>query len=311
MSTLVPVVNMADPAAPAVISKACKDHGFFYLENHGVPEEVVQDVLNQSKVFFELDTAAKMTVESGMKIRGYTSLGKEMVDKEGQSRGGTKEVFDIGNDLDLDSPGAAKTVRVNQWPTESLVPGWKANMKEYFSTMHALAERLTRLLAVSVGIDPKFFEGCFSESMCFLRLNRYTPEISNPGKGVFGVGKHTDWSMFTLLATDQVPGLQILIQGKWVDVHPRPGAFICNIGDMLQTWTNDHLRSTVHRVVNKVGCERYSIPFFVMPNFDTEVACLTQFCSEDDPAKYPPTTSGNYIREKFHQLRSNKAGNMK
>ena len=53
-------------------------------------------------------------------------------------------------------------------------------MKEYFSTMHALAERLTRLLAVSVGIDPKFFEGCFSESMCFLRLNRYTPEVTVP-----------------------------------------------------------------------------------------------------------------------------------
>ncbi|CAN0506274.1 unnamed protein product [Ectocarpus sp. 8 AP-2014] len=86
-----------------------------------------------------------------------------------------------------------------------------------------------------------------------------------------GAGAHTDWGLMTLLATDEVPGLQVRLDGEWLDVPPRKGAFICNLGDMLQRWTNDDLRSTVHRVVNKLGLERYSIPFFFEPNFDTVV----------------------------------------
>ncbi|CAM9249853.1 unnamed protein product, partial [Laminaria digitata] len=94
---------------------------------------------------------------------------------------------------------------------------------------------------------------------------------------------------------DDVPGLQVRLNGEWCDAPPRPGAFICNIGDMLQRWTNDELRSTMHRVVNKLGRERYSIPFFFQPNYEAQVVCLPQFCFEGSPAKYPPVTGGKYL----------------
>ena len=84
-------------------------------------------------------------------------------------------------------------------------------------------------------------------------------------------------------------------KGAWEDVPPRKGAFIVNIGDMLQRWTNDRYQSTVHRVVNKSRKERYSIPFFYEPNFDCVVSCLKS-CGE---ARYAPTTSGQYLLDKY------------
>ncbi|CAM9447850.1 unnamed protein product [Laminaria digitata] len=168
-------------------------------------------------------------------------------------------------------------------------------MQDYFDRMHAMGIRLSGLLSIGLGLDPAFFEGFFSESMSALRLLHYSSEVSNPEKGVYGAGAHSDYGMMTMLATDDVPGLQVRVNGEWCDVPPRPGAFICNIADMLQRWTNDHLKSAVHRVVNKLGRERYSIPFFFQPNYDAEVACLPQFCSEGSPAKYPTLTSGKYL----------------
>jgi isopenicillin N synthase-like dioxygenase len=112
---------------------------------------------------------------------------------------------------------------------------------------------------------------------------RYTPEQSTPASGVLACGAHSDYGMFTLLTTDDVPGLQILPRGgsEWIDVPPRAGAFVVNIGDLLQRWSNDVFKSTVHRVVNHEARERFSMPFFFEPNFDCVGACapvaLVQF----------------------------------
>ena len=100
-------------------------------------------------------------------------------------------------------------------------------------------------------------------------------------------GAHTDYGMWTLLKTDRVPGLQIQsLDGKWVDVPYLEGAFIVNLGDMLQFWTRGLLRSTIHRVVNYEGRERYSIPFFYEPNYDTVIKTL------------PSEVVQSYIQEK-------------
>eukprot|EP00903_Cladosiphon_okamuranus_P019798 g18198.t2 len=292
-----PLVDMESPSAPAVLAQACKDFGFFYVENHGVPEEVVAEVFRQSKAFFSLGIDDKMAVLAGKTNRaGYTPMHEQILDPANQTKGDTKEGYYVFRELAVDDEQASKSLKgTNQWPSEDLVPGWKTTMQEYFSRMHAVGERLVGLLSVGLGLDTSTFDGCFSQFEHVLRLLHYSAEMSDLGKGVIGAGAHSDWGMMTLLATDEVPGLQVRLDGEWLDVPPRKGAFICNLGDMLQRWTNDQLRSTVHRVVNKEGRERYSIPFFFDPNLDTEVACFPQFCSEENPAKYPPVTSGEYL----------------
>ncbi|CAM9798398.1 unnamed protein product, partial [Hapterophycus canaliculatus] len=171
--------------------------------------------------------------------------------------------------------------------------------------------RVSGLLSEGLGLDASFFKGCTSEMAHALRLIHYSAEVSDPGKGVLGAGAHSDYGLITLLATDDVPGLQVRLNGEWFDVPPRKGAFICNLGDMLQRWTNDHLRSTVHRVVNKLGRERYSIPFFFEPNFDTEVVCFPQFCSPENPAKHAPVMAGKYLLGKYSQTLQGFDGNQK
>ncbi|CAN0412759.1 unnamed protein product, partial [Ascophyllum nodosum] len=135
----IPIVDMADPAAAAVISKACNDHGFFYLENHNVPEKMTQTVFGHSKAFFDLDLEDKMRLKSEMNT-GYRPMDEEMIDIKNQSRGHTREGFGIFRDLDPGHVHSGNPLQEpNRWPSESLVPGWKTTMKEYFETMHALA----------------------------------------------------------------------------------------------------------------------------------------------------------------------------
>ena len=111
--------------------------------------------------------------------------------------------------------------------------------------------------------------------------------------------------MITLLATDDTPGLQILTKdGTWMDVPPKENAFIVNIGDMLERWSNGLYKSTVHRVLTSGEKERYSMPFFFEPSFDTVVECLPVCCSKDNPPKFPPTTSGKFQRARRRVLSS-------
>ena len=108
--------------------------------------------------------------------------------------------------------------------------------------------------------------------------------------------------MLTLLWTDSSAGLQILTNDvEWIDVPPRPTAFVVNLGDMLERWTNGLFRSTMHRVLTSGDQDRYSVPFFYNANFDTEVRVLDVCCSADNPPKYPPTISGLHLLNRYKQ----------
>ena len=156
--------------------------------------------------------------------------------------------------------------------------------------------------------------------MAALRLLHYAPQKSDVENGVFGAGAHTDYGMqqvhqyacrwiydvvivglLTLLSTDDNPGLEIFYEGHWHSVPVRKDAFVVNIGDMTERWTNGLFRSTRHRVVNKSGTERFSAPFFYEPNFDCLVKVFQSCVSEDHPSRYPPTTSGQHLLDKYRK----------
>ncbi len=126
--------------------------------------------------------------------------------------------------------------------------------------------------------------------------------LSKPSDGIYAAGAHTDYGLVTILATDDVPGLQIHTDSVgWTDVAPLPKTFIVNLGDMLERWTNGAFRSTLHRVISTSGRERYSIAYFFEPAFDAVVEALPQCCSEDNPPRFAPTTAGQHLLDKYAQ----------
>jgi isopenicillin N synthase-like dioxygenase len=220
-------------------------------------------------------------------------------------------------------------------------------MEEYHAAMEEVAHRVTRLLLASVGLPPTYLHedlNAFSpQASAVTRLLHYSPVVSRVEEGVFGCGSHTDWGVLTLLLTEE-EGLEVLCpreEGKggreWLRVPPCRGMkdgdteggrdkevteeekwlLICNLGDLLQRWTNDCLQSTPHRVVNREGKERYSIPFFFTANPAAVVECLPPFLEEEKEEEgeegreggrrrkagnYPPIVVSEYIAQKYRSV---------
>jgi isopenicillin N synthase-like dioxygenase len=129
-----------------------------------------------------------------------------------------------------------------------------------------------------------------------LRLLHY-PAAASGGEEQIGAGAHTDYGNLTLLATDDVGGLEVRTRaGTWIEAPAMPGAFVVNIGDCLMRWTNDVYVSTPHQVVNRSGRERYSIAFFFDPNPDAEVAVIPSCVGEGQRARYQPILAADYLK---------------
>lgn len=313
MSLHIPTIRLNAPDKAQTVEelrRACTDVGFFYLVDHGIESEFLEQVLEQSKRLFELPLESKKKLCDPVMTRGYTGMEEETLDPKNQRKGDTKEGFYLCDDIAETDPryNPAKFTGPNQWPSKETCPDMKdpalfqKTMSEYFDRMSSLGLAVTRLIALALGLDEHRFDQDFDQPLAALRLLHYAAEKSAPDDGVFACGAHSDYGMITLLLTDENPGLQIQsTDGEWIDAPPMKNAFVVNLGDMLERWTNGLFRSTLHRVVTKVDGERYSIPFFYEPNFDTVVECLSVCCSEESPPKYPPTTSGEHLLEKYRQ----------
>ncbi|TXG51180.1 hypothetical protein EZV62_023704 [Acer yangbiense] len=168
--------------------------------------------------------------------------------------------------------------------------------------------QLIHLIALALNLDEDFFEkvGALDAPMPFLRLLHYPGKLEPSGEEIYGASAHSDYGMITLLATDGVPGLWVCRDKSqhprvWEDVPNINGAFIVNIGDMMEMWTNFLFRSTLHRVM-PAGQERYSAAFFLDPNYDCVVKCLESCCSESCPPRFPPIRCIDYLNERFREI---------
>jgi len=312
------------------VDRACRGVGFFYVAGHGVEEALLGSVLSMSGQLFALPEETKRgRLGQTADNRGWTPLGEERLDpgRQPEGAGDTKEGFYIGREV---SEGTEERRRPyhggNVWPGERCVPGFRSTMEHYFAEMSRVAMRLVRVLCVAMKLPPGFFDrpGRFDRPCAVLRLLRYAETRSDPGRGVFAAGAHTDYGMLTLLHTDGKPGLQICVdrsrrddEDAWVDVPHRPGCLVVNLGDMLERWSNGAYRSTLHRVIigrtreegdEKEGGDdgggggkhvpdgpRLSVPFFFDPNFDCLVECLPGF---GEP-RFPPITSGEHLAQRY------------
>jgi isopenicillin N synthase-like dioxygenase len=278
------------------VGAACRDVGFFYVVNHGVQARLIAEAFAQSHRLFALPLADKrrLAIEKVGGNRGYSGLLHEALDPA--QGADMKEAFNVGLDLALDDPEliARKPFRsLNAWPE---LPGFRETALAYFDACAALGARLHRAFARDLGLKPDFFANKFDRPMATLRLLHYPapPLGSDPQTGA---GEHTDYGNLTLLATDDVGGLEVRTRaGQWIEAPVVASAFIVNIGDCLMRWTNDVYVSTPHRVVNRSVNERYSIAFFYDPNPDAMVETIPSCVRQGESVRYPPILAADYLK---------------
>ncbi|KAJ7681526.1 Clavaminate synthase-like protein [Mycena rosella] len=305
----IPVIDLNDAASrdPATrraladqIRDACVNVGFFYVKNHPVPEDAIAGAINAAGEFFALPTPAKLALDihKSTSFKGYTALLGENTDPEG--RGDLHEGFDIG----WEQPAAGPMSGANVWPPDAALPGFRARVLAYYHAAVELGQSLFPLFALALDLPETFFDDKTTTPAAIMRLLHYPPQqpaVDDDGR-VIGIGAHTDYECFTILWQDAAGGLQVQnADGKWIDAVPIPGTFVINLGDQFARWTNDVFKSTVHRVTNRSGRERYSMPLFFGTDYDVPLEPLPSCVSPDRPARYEVVMAGEYVKRRLEE----------
>jgi isopenicillin N synthase-like dioxygenase len=290
-------------AVAAKIRQASYDIGFFYIANHGISDDLIAQTFAATQRFFDLPLEVKnrVSIAHSPISRGYEPLGYQTLDLSAASD--LKEGYYIGVERGADDPLVQANIPnhgANQWLPD--LPGWRDQMEQYFAALLALSKRLCQGLALSLDVEEHYFDSLVDNPMAILRLLHYPPHPVNASPNQFGCGTHTDWGAITILLQDAVGGLEVCTaNGEWIEAPPIAGTFVINLGDMMARWTNDNYQSTPHRVINRSGKERYSIPFFFDANYHALVECIPTCQSGDNPPKYLPITVGEHIMEMYRK----------
>jgi isopenicillin N synthase-like dioxygenase len=284
------------------IARACETIGFLYLHGHGVPQAEIDATFEAARRFFAFPLEVRMQEDllcTAERTRGYMPLGARRY--PGTGAPDLMEAFKVQVELSADDPdirAGDRIHQVNRWPEDR--PEFRATVLDYFDEMTRLSHDLLRAFALALDLEEAFFLDYYRKPLTQLSLIHYPPRPPLSADDEYGVRPHADATSFTILAQDAVGGLEVLSpRGEWIRVAPIPGTFVINIGDMMARWTNDRFASTQHRVYNRSGLERYSLPFFGIPDFDAVVECLPSCQGPGHPPKYEPVHVGALITRKF------------
>ena len=274
--------------------------GFAYLVGHGVDPALVAAVYEASRQFHASTREQKRTIALDAQHRGFIEINTSTdrtstlanVKKPNQS-----ESFMMMRDDPADGAEVAAghyLAGPNQWP--DWLPEFRPVLEAYHDTMVGVGRRLVEVIAAGLGDHRSEMAAAFHPPTTWLRLLHYPPCPPTAPDDLYGSAPHCDFGFITILSQDSVGGLQVQsATGEWLDVSPIDGAFVMNVGEMLHRWSNGRLRSTPHRVINRSGRERYSVPFFFDPHVSTVIAPLPS-CVGEGPARYAPTDFGQFLR---------------
>lgn len=293
-----------------------KSAGFVYLKNFGLSEKEVQEMFRWSQEFFSLPLETKKLAphpDSGEHHRGYSFPGQEkefqLPDPEDPDAvtetpiPSMKESFDIGRE---------EKEKGNIWLPDHILPGFKEVCLEFFWKCYEIEKNILRALALGFGLEEEWFVKYHGNADNGLRLQHY-PSIDLESlltKQFSRISAHTDFDTLTILFQDDVGGLEVENPnqpGNYVPVPPIPNTVVVNAGDFLKRWSNDTIRSTMHRVLSPPGVVtkdgmlpgRYSIPYFCAADMTTVVDAIPGTWSDDWPKKYELVSVEEYIMKRF------------
>ncbi|MCX5495548.1 isopenicillin N synthase family oxygenase [Kaistia dalseonensis] len=297
-----------DPDAVAAVAETLRGYlenvGFLYVAGHQVSRADVEAVREMSKAFFALPDEEKLKLKIDKNFRGFLPFaGSTIVTSSVAkvSKPNQSESIFFMHEVAADDPGALAGKPLqgpNQWPDEAVLPGFRATIDRYVAEMSELARKLVRAISISIGMPPDSMDRYFEHPTTFLRLLHYPTQPAE--EGLFGSAPHTDYGYITLLAQDNVGGLEVKNKaGDWIAAPPIPDTFVMNVGDILARWSNDQFVSTPHRVINRSGRERYSQPFFFDPSMDEMIEVLPPCLPAGTEPKYAPVLYGDYLMERI------------
>ncbi|MEJ7625617.1 MAG: 2-oxoglutarate and iron-dependent oxygenase domain-containing protein [Ferruginibacter sp.] len=284
------------------LGKAYEEVGFVAVKNHGVPDELIDDLYKYVQQFFSLpsDQKKKYEIQGLAGQRGYTSFGKEHA--KGSDEPDLKEFFQYGqvprdNFKEEEYPD---NVKVDQ------VPEFNETFERAYRAFEKSGKALLQAIAIYLGLEENYFDTYIHNGNSILRAIHYPPITTEP-KSAIRAEQHEDINLITLLVGASADGLEILTrQDEWIPVTSLPDQIVVNVGDMLQRFTNNRLRSTTHRVVNPKKefwhTSRFSIPFFLHPKSSMSLQCLGSCINESHPKAYDDITAGGYLDERLREI---------
>ncbi|KAL8366368.1 hypothetical protein RB595_004915 [Gaeumannomyces hyphopodioides] len=281
----------------AQLCAAAEEIGFFAIKDHGISEEEVQRMFAVSESFFGLPDETKATVPWNPRNVGWEKLSQI---RPSTGAPDIKESYQLQFGENMDG----------LWVDDAALPGFRAEALAFMRRVQAVSERLMVCLARGLGFADDYFivlhDSTRRDAQSCLRLLHYfeTPKTDD-GRVYHRAGAHADWGFLTLLfqrtgqsGLEICPGREAVTEhalgDRWTRVEFEPGLVVCNIGDLLMSWSDDRFKSTYHRV--KAPCEegdyygeRFSMAFFNQPCRDAVI--------QGPKKKYPAVTGAEFTRK--------------
>ncbi|KAI3942413.1 hypothetical protein MKX01_009666 [Papaver californicum] len=301
---MIPVIDLQNLLSPEPIIRdielerlhsACKEWGFFQMENHGVDILLVEKVKSEILGFFNLpmDEKKKFWQEEG-DLEGF---GQSFVQSEDQK-------LDWGDMFFMQTlPRHMRKPRL--FPKLPLP--LRDTIESYSLELSKLSMTLLELMAKALKIETRVMAELFEDGRQMIRMNYYPP-CPKP-ENVLGAAPHSDATGLTiLLQLNEVEGLQIRKENTWVPIKPLPNAFVVNIGDLLEIMSNGIYRSVEHRVTVNSTKERLSVATFINPKMKSEIGpILGMITPETPPALFRTVGYEAYLREYYTRVLDGKS----
>lgn len=285
----IPVIDLAQPRSQrlAELADAYETVGFAYIVGHGVDDAVVSSMFEAGDRFHGLPMESKLALARNENHRGFIALGSSTdraSEIENVTRPNQSESFMLMRHAAVGDPDLEAGVYLagpNQWPD---IDGFRVAVERYQAAMGSLGQSIVDLFIEAIGPDEAPARA-FDRPTTWLRLLRYPPR-PQAVDGVYGSAPHVDFGAITLLAQDEVGGLEVQApSGAWIAVGPKPGAFVLNTGAVMRAWSAGRFRATPHRVLNRSDVARRSVAFFYDPHMNTMIEPLAG-TGQDSPSRF-------------------------